>query len=108
MDATGNGLNINADTVAFRIAARLKAWALVFLSDTPGILSGGSIVQALSAPEAKDLIAAGVIIGGMVPKVTASLDAMDHGVGKVIIGQYDGAGSLARLIDGKQGTRLWK
>ncbi len=108
MDAAGNGLNINADTVAFRIAACMKARALVFLSDTPGILSDGSVVQALSAQEARNLIARGVIGGGMVPKVTASLEAMDQGVGKVIIGQYEGPGSLARLIDGKQGTRLWK
>ena len=108
MDKAGNGLNINADTVAFRIAAHLKAWALVFFSDAPGILSDGSVVQALSAPEAERLIARGVIAGGMVPKVSASLAAMDQGVGKVIIGQYEGPGSLARLIDGKQGTRLWK
>ncbi|MGA2974926.1 MAG: acetylglutamate kinase [Spirochaetia bacterium] len=108
MDPEGRGLNINADTVAFQLAARLKAWALVFFSDTPGILSGGSVVQALTGSEARDLIARGVIMGGMVPKVTASLDAIDQGVSTVIIGQYEGAGSLARLLDGKQGTRLWK
>ncbi len=108
MDAAGNALNINADTVAFRIAARLSAHALIFFSDTPGILCDGSIVQALSAEEARSLIARGVITGGMVPKVSASLEAMERGVDKVIIGQYDGAGSLARLMEGKQGTRLWK
>ncbi len=108
MDASGNGLNINADTVAFRLAAGLRAEALVFLSDIPGILSDGSIVQALSGEEAKGLIARGVIAGGMVPKVSASFDAMDHGVTKVIIGQYESPGSLTRLLDGKEGTRLWK
>jgi acetylglutamate kinase len=107
-DAEGRGLNINADTVAFQLAARLKAQALVFLSDIPGILRDGSVVQALSGQEARDLIGRGVINGGMVPKVTASLDAMDGGVGRVIIGQYEGPGSLARLLEGKQGTRLWK
>jgi acetylglutamate kinase len=107
-DEQGRGLNINADTVAFRLAANLSAAALVFFSDIPGILSGGSVVQALSSAEARDLIARGVISGGMVPKVLASLDAMEHGVRKVIIGQYEGAGSLARLLEGKQGTRLWQ
>jgi acetylglutamate kinase len=107
-DSAGVGLNINADTVAFRLAAHLAAAALVFLSDIPGILSDGSVVQALSEAEARALIERGVIAGGMVPKVLASLDAMDQGVKKVIIGQYEGAGSLARLLDGKQGTRLWK
>ncbi len=107
-DAAGLGLNINADTVAFRLAAHLAAAALVFLSDIPGILSDGSVLQALSGAEARALIERGVIAGGMVPKVLASLDAMEHGVKKVIIGQYEGAGSLARLLDGKQGTRLWQ
>ena len=108
MDAEGNGLNINADAAAFRLAAHLGAAALVFLSDIPGVISDGSVVQALSAQEAKALIGRGVIKGGMVPKVTASFDAMDKGVKKVIIGQYESPGSLARLLEGKEGTRLWK
>ena len=107
-DAEGRGLNINADAAAFGLAARMGASALVFLSDIPGILSEGSIVQALSADEARGLIAKGVITGGMIPKVTASLEAINRGVQKVIIGQYEGAGSLGRLLEGKQGTRLWK
>lgn len=108
MDAAGNGLNINADTAALKIAIRMGAAALVFLSDIPGILSGASVIQALRGDEARDLVARGVITGGMVPKVSASLDALEQGVRKVIIGQYEGPGALARLLDGKQGTRLWK
>jgi acetylglutamate kinase len=108
MDEEGRGLNINADAAAFAIAAHLQAAALVFFSDIPGILRDGSILQALSSAEAKDLIARGVVTGGMIPKVTASLDALERGVQKVIIGQYEERGSLARLLEGKQGTRLWK
>jgi acetylglutamate kinase len=108
MDRQGNGLNINADTAAFKLAIRFRADALVFFSDIPGVLSDGSVVQTMSAEEAHALIQRGVIAGGMVPKVSASLEALDRGVQKVIIGQYDGAGSLARMLDGKQGTRLWK
>jgi acetylglutamate kinase len=108
MDAEGGGLNINADTAAFQVAARLGADVLVFLSDIPGVLCDGSVVQALSEAEAKDLVARGVIAGGMVPKVMASFDAMNRGVKKVIIGRYEGSGALARLLDGKEGTRLWK
>jgi len=107
-DTDGNGLNINADTAALAVAISMGADALVFFSDIPGILSGGSVIQTLRGDEARDLVARGVIAGGMVPKVTASLDALDRGVSKVIIGQYDGPGSLARHLDGKQGTRLWK
>jgi len=108
MDTDGRGLNINADTVALRIAAHVAAQTLVFLSDIPGILAEGSVLQALSAEEAQGLIARGIVNGGMIPKVTASLEAMEKGVRKVIIGQYDGAGALSRLLEGKQGTRLWK
>ncbi|MGA2481333.1 MAG: acetylglutamate kinase [Spirochaetia bacterium] len=104
----GLGLNINADSLAFGIAAHLKAAALVFFSDIPGILCDGSVLQAPSAAEARELISRGVITGGMIPKVTASLDALERGVQKVIIGQYESRGSLARLMEGKQGTRLWK
>jgi acetylglutamate kinase len=108
MDSTGQGLNINADAAAFSIASHLAASALVFLSDIPGILSDGSVIQAVSAAEARQLITKGVVTGGMIPKVSAALTAMDNGVQKVIIGQYEGAGSLGRLLEGKQGTRLWK
>lgn len=108
MDPEGRGLNINADAVAFGLAAQLGASALVFLSDIPGILREGSVIQALSADEARELIAKGVITGGMIPKVSASLEAMERGVQKVIIGRYEGAGSLGRLLESKQGTRLWK
>jgi acetylglutamate kinase len=108
MDAQGNGLNINADTVAFELAIQLTADALVFFSDIPGVLSDGSVIQTLTAAEARSLIERGVIAGGMVPKVSASLEALDQGVRKVIIGKYEGPGSLARMLDGKQGTRLWK
>jgi hypothetical protein len=33
---------------------------------------------------------------------------MDKGVKKVIIGRYESPGSLGRLLEGKEGTRLWK
>ena len=58
--------------------------------------------------ESLDLIARGVVSGGMVPKVRSSLEALEQGVQKVLIGEYDAPGALARLLDGRQGTRLWK
>ena len=108
MDANGTGLNINADSVAFALASRLAASALLFLSDIPGILRNGSVIRDLSAAEAQGLVTSGVVSGGMIPKVSASIDALAKGVQNVIIGQYEGAGSLAGLLDGKLGTRIRK
>ncbi len=106
MDAQGSGLNINADSVAFALARELPASALVFLSDIPGVLRGGEVIPELSARETAGLIESGVISGGMIPKVKASLDALSHGVGTVIIGRYEAAGDLARLLAGSAGTRI--
>ncbi len=106
MDAQGRGLNINADSVAFALARELPADALVFLSDIPGVLRGGTVIPELSAGDATELVKAGVITGGMIPKVSASLDALSHGVGAVVIGRFEGPGDLDRLLAGKAGTRL--
>jgi acetylglutamate kinase len=107
-DGDGRGLNINADSVAFALAARLKSSAMVFLSDIPGILRDGSVIREVSTMEAQGLVASGVVSGGMIPKVGASVAALADGVQNVIIGQYDGPGSLAGLLEGRQGTRIRK
>jgi acetylglutamate kinase len=106
MDAQCRGMNVNADTVAFALAARLGARTLLFLSDIPGVLHDGEVIGDLDAVRARELVDRAVIQGGMVPKVTASLEAVAGGVGSVVIGQYDGPGSLARMLDGTSGTRI--
>ncbi len=73
----GTCLNINADLVAAHLAGSLNAEKLIFLSNVAGIRrSDGSLVSELSEAEAKKLIEEGVISGGMIPKVTACLDAL--------------------------------
>jgi acetylglutamate kinase len=108
MDAAGRGLNINADSVAFALAAHLAADSMVFLSDIPGILRDGQVLARLTAGQAKGLVESGVVSGGMIPKVSASLEALSRGVQNLIIGQYEGAGSLQALLRGRQGTRIGK
>ena len=108
MDNAGLALNLNADTAAFSIAARLHCSELVFLSDIPGIISDGKVIHELSAEQAGTFAGSGVITGGMVPKVSASVDALGKGVQTVIIGQYEEPGSLTALLDGRKGTRIWK
>jgi acetylglutamate kinase len=88
-DAQGNTWNVNADTAAGEIAAAIQAEKLVFLTDTPGILrdpsSPDSLIHQLNYREIVDLIDAGVIAGGMIPKVEACLKALDYGVAKTHI-----------------------
>jgi acetylglutamate kinase len=73
----GSCLNINADLVAAHIAGALNAEKLIFLSNVVGICRADkSLVSELSEAEAKRLIEEGVINGGMIPKVTACLDAL--------------------------------
>jgi len=73
----GSSLNINADLVAAHLAGALDAEKLIFLSNVVGICgSDGSLISELSEAEARQLIHDGVISGGMIPKVSACLDAL--------------------------------
>lgn len=73
----GTCLNINADLVAAHLAGALNAEKLIFLSNVVGICRGdGSLISELPEREARQLISEGVIHGGMIPKVSACLDAL--------------------------------
>ena len=73
----GTCLNINADLVAAHLAGALNAEKLIFLSNVVGICrKDGSLISELTEREAKQLIDEGVISGGMIPKVSACLDAL--------------------------------
>ena len=87
--ADGQKLNVNADTVATKLAQELGAEKLVILSDTPGVLRDAtdpnSLISTLTKSEAVTLIDDGTIVGGMIPKVEACLETIDRGVSKVHI-----------------------
>ncbi len=73
----GSCLNINADLVAAHIAGAMNAEKLIFLSNVAGICGeDGKLLSEVSEADAKRLIETGVIHGGMIPKVTACLDAL--------------------------------
>lgn len=77
LGSDGACLNINADLVAAHIAGALDAEKLIFLSNVMGICrEDGSLIPELTETEAKRLIEDGVIRGGMIPKVSACLDAL--------------------------------
>ena len=85
----GQKLNVNADTVATKVAQELNAHKLVVLSDVPGVLRNPddpkSIISSLTRSEALALIEDGTISGGMIPKIEACLETIDRGVRKVHI-----------------------
>jgi acetylglutamate kinase len=85
----GQKLNVNADTVATKLAQDLCADKLVILSDVPGVLRDPndpeSIISSLTRSEAIRLIQDGTITDGMIPKVQACLQTLDRGVRKVHI-----------------------
>ena len=85
----GQAYNVNADTAAAQLAEALKAEKLVFMSNISGILRNpadpDSLIASLTPDQVHELIDSGVIAGGMLPKVEASLHALDIGVHKVHI-----------------------
>lgn len=106
MGDDGAGLNINADSAALAVAQALRARTLLFLSDTPGVLSGGRVIERLTVGAALAEMAAGTITGGMVAKVRACIGALEGGVESIVIGEYSGRGSIAALLGGSRGTRI--
>jgi acetylglutamate kinase len=86
----GETYNINADLVAGEVAAALGAEKLIHLTDVQGIKgTDGQLISTLSRKEAERLMQAGVIDGGMLPKVESSLRALEAGTAK------------AHIIDGR-------
>jgi acetylglutamate kinase len=89
IDIDGGWLNVNADTAASAVAGALGAAQAIFLTDTPGVLrdraNPGSLIPRLTEAEARELIATGVIDGGMVPKVEACFEALGAGAKAALI-----------------------
>jgi acetylglutamate kinase len=94
----GETYNINADLVAGDIAAALGAEKLIHLTDVQGIKGpDGTLISTLTRKEAGRLVEAGVIDGGMLPKVESSLRALEGGTAKAHI--LDGRLEHAILLE---------
>ena len=94
----GHVYNVNADTVATRVAARLSAARLFLVSNVPGVLRDKNDpttrIPTLTAREAQQQIANKVIVGGMIPKVEESLAMLDEGIDAIHIVGLDPPDSL--------------
>lgn len=100
-DAEGNVYNINADTAAAQIAGMLGAECLISMTDIVGILrdpsNPASLISRIQVSEAPLLMKAGIISGGMIPKVECCIEAIRRGVKRVFI--IDGTIPHAILIE---------
>jgi acetylglutamate kinase len=107
----GKTYNINADLVAGKLAAALRAEKLLLLTNVPGVLNEKEdLIPSLSVKEAKELISRGVVSAGMIPKLTCCLETLAGGVAKahVIDGRVQHALILEIFTDGGVGTEIWE
>jgi acetylglutamate kinase len=105
----GASYNINADVVAGRLAEAVDAEKLILLTNTPGLLDAqGQVLTGLTAKKVADLIDDGTIHGGMLPKITHALEAVEHGVrsAHIIDGRVEHAVLLEIFTDTGIGTLI--
>ncbi len=82
----GETYNINADVAAGAIAAAVEARRLLMLTDVAGVLDAeGRLMPWLTVERARELIASGVIAGGMIPKIETCIRAVREGVGAATV-----------------------
>lgn len=105
-DGNGNLLNTNADTMAAETAKALSAHydtRLIYCFEFSGVMrdpdDADSLIPTITRESYRTLLADGIVSGGMVPKIDNAFNAIDNGVGEVIITRAD-------AIDGIQGTHI--
>ena len=103
-DGNGNILNTNADTIAGETAKALAKHydvTLVFCFEKKGVLANpdddDSVIPTITRADFQRYVADGTISGGMIPKIENAFNAIDAGVGKVVITKAD-------AINGDNGT----
>ena len=98
IDKKGNTYNINADTVAGAIAGAIKASKLLLLTDVAGILDqNNKLISTLSINEARNIINEKHIVGGMKPKISTCINAIEQGVKQATI--LDGRISHSLILE---------
>ena len=106
--------NINADTAAAKLAEALKAEKLILLTDVRGLLRDprdeDTLIHVVHTYEVPELIAKGVVSGGMIPKMECCVDAIAGGVERVHIldGRIPHSILIELLSDQGIGTMLKK
>lgn len=81
----GEHLNINADIAAAHAAISLNAEELIFVTNVPGVMKDGEVLNSVTREEIDQMLADGTIYGGMIPKVKGALNALKSGIESVRI-----------------------
>jgi acetylglutamate kinase len=105
ISAGSDGLlyNVNADTLAADLAARLGAARLVIAGATPGVLDEhGRTIEALDLAAAAALVSSGIASAGMIAKLTACREAINGGVEEVLMVDGRHGAVVARALEGSQ------
>jgi acetylglutamate kinase len=91
-DRDGNSYNVNADAAAGKVAAALRAYKALFLTDVPGWLADPENPESLISRASVDEVAAALegVSGGMRPKLQACLEAIGGGA------------QAAQIVDGRR------
>jgi acetylglutamate kinase len=111
-DKEGNTYNVNADTAAAKIAGALGAECLISMTDISGILRDkddpDTLISTINVSDTPELVAEGIISGGMIPKVECCTEAIRRGVKKVFIidGRVPHSLLIETLTDEGMGTML--
>jgi len=108
VDEEGNTYNINADTVAGKVAEALKAEKLILLTDIEGVKCDGKLQSSLTINDVKKYISDGIISKGMIPKTECCISALNGGTGKthIIDGRVEHAVLLEIFTDAGIGTEI--
>jgi acetylglutamate/LysW-gamma-L-alpha-aminoadipate kinase len=95
-------LNVDGDRTAANVAGALKADKLILLTDVSGVMLKGERIPKIGAGEVKEVL--GNIGAGMSTKVHAGLEALNEGVGEVLITAGTGKTPISSALKHETGT----
>ncbi len=106
MSENAEPLNVDGDRMAANVASAIGADRLILLTDVEGIHLNDKPVRQLRSNEAREIM--DQIGPGMITKLYASLEAIDGGVGEVLIGSGFKEGAIASALSHENGTVIEK
>src|SRR5579862_6787487 len=106
-DRQGQFFNVNADQMAASVAGAFGADKLLFLTDVDGVKDKSNVISStLNASECRHLIETGIATGGMQAKLQSAVEALETGIGEVVIAPGAQPGIVSKLLAGDPiGTR---